>query len=227
VNYETISGEELVVACLQSGNEPAWTEFVRRFHPLIAGVIFRVARHWGEATPQVVDDLIQETYLKLCSEGLRVLQDFEAVHKDALYGYIKVFAANLASDHFKRTHSKKRGGGTTAISEEEAGPRPDPSNFTPAVLERQILLRQIDACLLSVASGADAERDRKIFWLYYRVGLTASAIAGLPTIGLSTKGVESTLLRLTRHLRERLATSKQELRSQEIVREGIQRSESL
>jgi hypothetical protein len=48
------------------------------------------------------------------------------------------------------------------------------------------------------------ERDRKLFWLYYRVGLTADAIAGLPSIGLSTKGVESSLLRLTRLLRDEI-----------------------
>jgi len=44
-----------------------------------------------------------------------------------------------------------------------------------------------------------------VFWLYYRAGFTASAIASLPTVGLTTKGVESLIFRLTRIVRENLA----------------------
>jgi RNA polymerase sigma-70 factor (ECF subfamily) len=226
VNYQAISPEELVLACGQPGNEPAWTEFVRRFQPLIAGVVFRVARRWGEGTPQVVDDLVQETYLKLCVERLSVLKKFESTHKDAIYGYIKVFAANLASDHFKRLHAKKRGGGTAVASEDDIGSGRSPSNLNAAVLERAILLRQVDTCLRAVASGPGCERDRRIFWLYYRVGLPASEIAALSTIGLSTKGVESTILRLTRQVRERLMVSPNEATDSDAREKGIRPAES-
>jgi DNA-directed RNA polymerase specialized sigma24 family protein len=69
-------------------------------------------------------------------------------------------------------------------------------------------LQQIDAHLGRLAVGQNLERDRRVFWLYYRVGLTANAIASLPAIGLSTKGVESTILRLTRLLRQELAADR-------------------
>jgi hypothetical protein len=65
-------------------------------------------------------------------------------------------------------------------------------------------LQEVNAALSRVAAGPHLERDRKLFWLYYRVGLTADEIAGLPSIGLSTKGVESSLLRLTRLLRQEI-----------------------
>jgi RNA polymerase sigma-70 factor, ECF subfamily len=68
-------------------------------------------------------------------------------------------------------------------------------------------MREIDATLSQIAAGPQLQRSRRIFWLYYRVGLTANAIAALPYIGLSTKGVESTILRLTRLLREELDRS--------------------
>src|SRR5262249_16749202 len=55
---------------------------------------------------------------------------------------------------------------------------------------------------VSLAAGPHLDRDGKLFWLYYRVGLTADAIAGLQSIGLSTKGMESSFLRLTRLLRD-------------------------
>ena len=53
--------------------------------------------------------------------------------------------------------------------------------------ERGTLLREIVAALGRLAAGPHLERDRKLFWLYYRVGLTADAIAGLQSIGLSTE----------------------------------------
>ena len=48
------------------------------------------------------------------------------------------------------------------------------------------------------------ERDRAIFWLYYRQGLTAEEIAGLPAVTLSAKGVESVLRRVAQWLRIQL-----------------------
>jgi len=40
-------------------------EFVRRFHPLISTVVLRTTRNCGQLTPTLLDDLVQETYLKL------------------------------------------------------------------------------------------------------------------------------------------------------------------
>jgi RNA polymerase sigma-70 factor (ECF subfamily) len=60
---------------------------------------------------------------------------------------------------------------------------------------------QIDRCLMKLAAEPNFARDYAIFWLYYRQGLTAKAISQLPGIALGTKGVESTLLRLTRYVK--------------------------
>jgi RNA polymerase sigma factor (sigma-70 family) len=229
VDYSTISAEELALTCFRTGDELAWAEFVRRFHPLIARVALRVARQWSESSTQVVDDLVQNTYLKLCAERTHLLQNFTSVHKDAIYGYIKVFTANLAHDHFKASRSEKRGGSAlpTSTDNDDPGPSARGSNSAEALIERGVLIQQIDVCLKMVSSGASSERDRRIFWLYYRVGLAASAIAALPTIGLSTKGVESTLLRLTRQVRQRLAGGWPTEPGGEKSGEGIRRPRSL
>jgi RNA polymerase sigma-70 factor (ECF subfamily) len=63
-------------------------------------------------------------------------------------------------------------------------------------------------------TGPDQERNTRIFWLHYRVGLSARNIADLPGIGLTTKGVESILLRITKELRERMAEPKAEVSEQ-------------
>jgi hypothetical protein len=43
-----------------------------------------------------------------------------------------------------------------------------------------------------------------IFWFFYEQGYTAKEISLLPAVGLTVKGVEAALLRLTRHVREKL-----------------------
>ena len=75
-------------------------------------------------------------------------------------------------------------------------------------VEREILLREIDEHLAAVTEPAARGRDRQIFWLYYRHGMTARAIALIPGIGLTQKGVESAIQRLTNHVRARLTEGK-------------------
>jgi DNA-directed RNA polymerase specialized sigma24 family protein len=70
-------------------------------------------------------------------------------------------------------------------------------------IQRAVLFSELDHKLRS-ATGTTAERDRTIFWLYYLQGLTADEIAGLPASGLSAKGVESALRRITTWLRKEL-----------------------
>ncbi len=62
-------------------------------------------------------------------------------------------------------------------------------------------MAQLDR-LLKLRRDQVSVRDRNLFWLYYRQGLTAQAISQIPSIGLSAKGVESAIARLTRLLRD-------------------------
>jgi RNA polymerase sigma-70 factor (ECF subfamily) len=75
------------------------------FHWLIATVALRVARRWGESPPQLIDDLVQETYLKPCDDNFRMLRKFKSDQPDAFYGNLKT--ANLVHDRFKAAHSSK------------------------------------------------------------------------------------------------------------------------
>jgi RNA polymerase sigma-70 factor, ECF subfamily len=224
----TLSSEELVLSCLEAGDERAWAEFVRRFHRLIASVVLRVTRQWGEVSPQVVDDLVQETYLKLCADQCRLLREFKSQHPDAIYGFLKVVAANVVRDHFKAVRSQKRGGVlVTASTDGREITLSEPTESSVAeAMERRLLIQNVDACLQVITTGPTCLRDRRIFWLYYKVGLSAAAIAMLPTISLTTKGVESTLLRLTKQVRKRLAPAKGQGPAHGVPREGIHPAES-
>jgi RNA polymerase sigma-70 factor, ECF subfamily len=200
----------LVAACLATREESVWAEFVRRFRPLISTVVLRTARNWGTATPAQLDDLIQETYLKLCADDCRLLKNFRSQHAGAIFGFLKVVTANVVHDHFKAFHAAKRGAGAVPASltdpERNEYSAPNRSPYAAlSVTEHAILLQEIDRCLARVVAAHELAHSRRIFWLYYRCGLSARAIAALPNIGLSTKGVESTILRLNRLVRMAVA----------------------
>jgi RNA polymerase sigma-70 factor (ECF subfamily) len=226
--YSSVPSDDLICACAESENESAWEEFVSRFERPISLSVIRAALHWGEPPRQLLEDLVQETYLKLCSDKCRLLRAFALKNPNSVLGYIKTIAVNVVHDHFKAQHSQKRGAGRVQESVESVDAKAyDGSTGSPADLERQVLLSQIDACLEIYATGPDGERDRLIFWLYYRQGLTATAIAALPSVRLTAKGVESAILRLTRLVREQIVDQRHQSSAEpEQGRKGLRPAES-
>ncbi|MGC2400927.1 MAG: sigma-70 family RNA polymerase sigma factor [Acidobacteriaceae bacterium] len=205
-NYSCLSIEELVRQCSASRSADAWEEFIRRFHRLIATVILRTAARLGDSSRQTVDDLIQETYLKLCTDNFRILRNFQQQRPDAFIGYVKVVAANVVRDHFKSSYSLKRGSGHIEQLAQDFVPlAADGSDGSQQSIERTVLIEEINRFLEICVPGPDQERNTQIFWLHYRAGLSARAIADLPGIMLTTKGIESIILRITRELRTRMA----------------------
>src|SRR5262245_14813683 len=92
--------EQLLGVCLETGEETLWTEFVRRSQPLIAGVVAKTIRRWVKPSRTIVDDLVQETYLKLCLNNFKALRRFIPQHENALYGFLRVVTSNAVQDHF-------------------------------------------------------------------------------------------------------------------------------
>ncbi len=192
-----MTAAEIVRECLDSNAEAAWTLFVARFQPLIAASVARVVRRYQVPAAALVDDLTQETYLRLCKDNCRALRNFNARHDEAIFGYIKVIATTVTLDHFRARSAQKR---KNEISEPEA---PVEAAVSPSGIEKSALFQQIDSRL----AATESERDRAIFWLYYRQGYTTKDIAAIRDLGLSEKGVESCIYRLTQSLRETIACS--------------------
>lgn len=191
--------------CAHLSDEFLWSKFIRCTQPLIAGVIAKSVRRWTAfVDPPLLDDLVQDTYLKLCANNYKALREFECDHENALFGFLKVVASNVVHDHFRGHCSQKRGSGHEAECLEDAANKVVSGGAVEQHMERRILLREIDSCLKERNGEPTSARDAIIFWLYYRDGLTARAIAKLPEIRLTVKGVESTIHRLTRRVRIRL-----------------------
>lgn len=202
MDYRTQPAQELLRACTERGDPRAWEEFVRRFHPVIASTVLRTARGYGVASYEFVDDLIQETYLRLCANRYRVLREFDPNHADAIFGLLRAVAFSVTQDHFRSGLAQKRGRGQVVQLDGEGRGRVAPES---GHVERKILLDQIDEILQEGSTEATEERDRSIFWLYYRQGMTTRSIAAIPALALTQKGVESAIHRLTRLVREHFA----------------------
>ncbi len=205
MDLSKLSAQGLVQLCLESGDEAAWTEFVRRFHPVISGVVIKRLRRRIQPTPSLVDDLIQDTYLKLCANRFKALRNFDFQHENALFSFLKVVAVNVVEDYFRSRYNLKHWNGHEDEDLEAV------SNTIPArtgvtdEAEQRIVMGEIQQCFEARAAEPNHARDCMIFWLYYRHGLTAKAISQIADIGLEVKGVESTLFRLIRLVKTDLA----------------------
>lgn len=215
MNDARISVNDLAKACARSADAAQWDEFVRRSVPLASLVALRVCRMWvSDPSPATVDDIVQEVFLKLCEQERRILRDFEPRGEDSFFGLLRLVSASVANDYFRRLYSTKRGGKvvTMALSGDEAHAPVDAAQ-PAARIEHSALLAQLDEKLRS-APAVIGERDRALFWLYYLQGFTAEEIARLPAAGLTAKGVESALRRVTLWLRGELAQKKSVDRSE-------------
>lgn len=170
---------------------------MRRYHSVITAAAIRVSRQWGNGTPDEIDDIVQEIYLKFCAEKCRILREFHATQQEAIFGFIKVIATNTARDVFRKSHAVKRG---TVITQqltevsEQIGLSTD--------MDRTVFLSQLRQLLIAVTQSETGDRDRAIFQFRYRDDMTVDAISKMPGIELTPKGVDAVLHRLIKSMRE-------------------------
>jgi RNA polymerase sigma-70 factor (ECF subfamily) len=207
-----VSINDLAKACARSADASEWSEFLRRSTPLASLVAGRVCRLWsGASSPVMVDDIVQEIFLRLCEQERRILRDFEPRGEDSFFGLLRIVSASVANDYFRRISSAKRGGKVvTASFDDEVPPSDGDGSREAARIRRAALLAELDRKLGS-APEIIGKRDRAIFWLYYLQGFTAEEISRVPGAGLTAKGVESALRRVTNWLRSELETTKSSL----------------
>jgi RNA polymerase sigma-70 factor (ECF subfamily) len=120
-------------------------------------------------------------------------------------GYLKKTAANATHDYFKHRRSQSSGGDKPHVSTHDVEPEAGKEvNGSEDRIGFGVFLSEIDEHLKRCSIGPDQERDRMIFWLYFRQGMSTKEIASLPTIGLGAKGVGSVIERLKCGIREQV-----------------------
>jgi RNA polymerase sigma-70 factor, ECF subfamily len=203
--YSSLSLKDIVCLCAGPCDDEAWQEFVSRVNRPISLTVMRTAANWGDKSQFVVEDLVQSTYVKLWEDGCRLLRDFAIQHPEAILGYLKKTATNVTHDYFKHRRNQTSGGSNPHLSttdvEPEAGTQVHGSQEKIAF---GVLLGEIDERLKHGLASPDQERDRMIFWLYFRQGMSAKEIASLPNVGLGIKGVGSVIERVKHYVREQI-----------------------
>lgn len=199
MDYQVLSDDELVRGCAEHPCGEAWQEFTRRFNRLIAGVVIRCCHEWQDTRAEVIEDLVQQTYLKLCANDYGVLKRYQPRHENSFRAYLKVVSANVAYDHFRKEHP------IDDRTEELNESTKLADGNSP---ENEIFFNQVDKILRLRGNGPQEQKERAIFWLYYRHGMTSKAIASIPAMGLTVKGVESCILRLTVYVKQVLLKRK-------------------
>ena len=200
--YSDLSLKEIVCLCAADPrNVDAWEEFVSRVDRPIGLTIKRTAEVRVKPCRSLIEDLRQETYVKLLKDGCRPLRDCTNSHEDQeILGYIKKAARNATLDYLRLL---------PPISTIEIDPETEQgTDRSQKSSEYRILLEEIDKHVKHCLIGPDKERDRAIFRLYYRYGMSTEEIARLPTIGLTAKGVGAVIERLKHCLRERILRSR-------------------
>jgi RNA polymerase sigma-70 factor (ECF subfamily) len=194
---EEIPIRELLQLCLSADGEEHWREFVRRTQPLIASVIINTVRRWKIPAPSLVDDLIQDTYVKLFANDKKALRAIKNEYENTIFGYLKVIASNVVRDHFRQPVNKAD---EIELSDTALPPGPQERER----LEFSQKKEEIKGILETLSASETYHRDVTIFWLFYEQGYTAKEISLLPAVALTVKGVEAVLFRLTRYVRGRL-----------------------
>ena len=203
--YSSLPLKDVVCLCAGPRDDEAWEEFVSRVGKPISHTITHTASRWGHPSRSLVEDLIQVTYLKLWEGGRSLLRDFAVERPEAILGYLKRTAANATHDYFKHRHSQSSGGSQSHLSTADIDPEAGKEiHGSEEKIAFGLMLSEVDECLKRCSTGPDQERDRVIFWLYFRQGMSTSEIASLPTIGLSAKGVGSVIERLKGALRQQI-----------------------
>ena len=212
---ENTSVNDLARACAYSADAAEWQELVRRSMPLVSIVALRVSRMWVTSpSPAAVDDIVQEVFLKLCEQERRILRTFEPRGEDSFFGLLRIVTGSVANDYFRRLYSVKRGGKVVSMPLIEDQAQETAAVRAPAErMQQSALLAQLDSKLRS-APATISERDRALFWLYYLQGYTAEEIARVSPVGLTAKGVESALRRVTLWLRTEVAREKVSARAE-------------
>ncbi len=138
---------------------------------------------------------MQDTYVALCAKEYRLLREFVEEYPSSLTAMIRVVAANVTHDCIRLKNSIKRGGDLQQVAPDSLPLDSLYASDNDEKVDRAIQVDEIDTMLRGLSQPATVDRDRTIFWLHFRFGMTAKAIAQISSFGLTPKGVESSIYR--------------------------------
>ena len=172
------------------GSISSCNQFFTEITPTFRRIAGRIAAQYGDTAD--VEDVVQEICLKITVSKLSLIQSLPDTDS-AARSYFGVMAANAARDWYRREKSRR-----SCVTLDDGLDQIRKFCGVDQGLDADFLMSQIEAAL------PEDRKQRAIFRLYYRQGYSAREIAGIPVVGLTTKGVESLILRLSKSIKENL-----------------------
>jgi RNA polymerase sigma-70 factor (ECF subfamily) len=170
-------------------SDAAWESLLQNHSKTFAAISVRVAARFGGSSKAELDDAMQVACIKL-SEQARSGQ-VPAGDDRVTEAYLKAVVANCVHDHFRKMRSQIR-------DQTKALPLEEGLIAAEGSMDRALLISELENF---VGPGA---REKLLFHLYYREGWSAQEIAGIPTLQLSVKGVETAIGRVVAAIRQKL-----------------------
>jgi RNA polymerase sigma-70 factor, ECF subfamily len=175
-----LSPDRDLVRAARAGDRVAYGELYQRYTPMVRGLLL------ARVTPDHVDDLLQEVFLKAMTQITHLRED------DHFGGWIAAIARNRAADHYRQTREMQ-----------------STEDFGSSIATRATPGSQAEAriALAAIQSLPDAYRETLALRLVE--GMTGPEIAN--RTGLTPESVRVNLHRGMKLLRERLGENQTRL----------------
>lgn len=188
--------------------EAVWEELVRRYGRLLTLCVCRVLRARGvHPSPDLVEEMVQEAYVRLLTRGERRLEQCRAEGEKQVIVYLARVAERVALDELRAANARKRGAGVLVpLGSREAAPAAtavDPGE-TPEVLalrrELRRLLLEVCGALPGRANHGGRRRNLRILRLALLEGWSSREIARAEGGRLAASTVDTVVHRARRLL---------------------------
>ena len=194
--------------CASGSRDPrVWDEFVHRFQLRLRAGVSRVLRRLDQpATPDTVEDLVQDVYCRLLERGVG---SFRGDSEGEVLTYLQRICDSVVVDRLRVRSTVKRGGRTRFVELGEGDGAPAAvvadGGASPEArcLHRELRGLLLDGCRGRVDQDPWRERNLAIFELAVLDGWTSREIADGFDWGLKAGSIDSVVHRQRRKLRQR------------------------
>lgn len=157
-NPNALSNTALIHLLAQSPNHLlAGNEFFERFDKFIRLAVLKASRRSNFTIGKgLLDDLMQDVYIKLFANDGRALKQYKGQNENSIFVFLQVIATRVVMHHGVKMMALK-----SRQTELRADSSPLSDNYLEAH-ERQ----EIDSVLEEVITGRNKERDKAIFRTY-------------------------------------------------------------
>ena len=182
-----------------------WSEFVRRFNPLLVRSITIAWRRNGQGNwppADVAADLLQDAYTAILKNDFRLLRNFRGATDAEAEAYLAHTAINQTITYLRNRKALRRAGEEVSLQEllaeqGDATLTDSATHSAPNLTEREII-QALEHCF----NGPTSKRDILIFLLYARDGYSVTEIARMQICELKETSIANLLGQMKTRLRK-------------------------